>query len=336
MLERTLLALGWTTVAGLGLVAAARLIAHDATFELVALNSFTPWLFLPVWLVLLGAVLTRRQALGAIAAALALAHLSWVLPGSLYAAPPPDPAHRVPVRLMTANLLAVNDRPDELVCELLEADPDVLVVQELSPRWLGAFEDAGLFERYPHSIHRVRTDSFGAGLLSKWPLVDAELVDLGGVPMPRATVMVDGRPLRVYGVHPLPPRTREYTAQWERQLAWLHEELSRETWPLVAAGDFNTTSHSRWYRTLTAGRLRGAHEDRGRGSATTWPNGLFPLPAIRLDHVLLSPEVACVAIHEGRGAGSDHRPVVVDLRIGDDLRHLRHPARGVDLRSPRR
>ena len=64
-----------------------------------------------------------------------------------------------------------------------------------------------------------------------------------------------------------------------------------------------------------ADRLRSAHVDRGRGYAITWPNGMFPLPPIRIDHALLSPEVECLAISEGIGTGSDHRPLVVDLRV---------------------
>ena len=58
-----------------------------------------------------------------------------------------------------------------------------------------------------------------------------------------------------------------------------------------------------------------AHDALGRGLATTWPNGLFPVPPLRLDHVLASADVVPVAVREGIGAGSDHRPVVVDVTI---------------------
>jgi endonuclease/exonuclease/phosphatase (EEP) superfamily protein YafD len=44
---------------------------------------------------------------------------------------------------------------------------------------------------------------------------------------------------------------------------------------------------------------------------------MFPLPPVRLDHVLLSPELGCTAVREGEGRGSDHRPVIADLVLLD-------------------
>jgi endonuclease/exonuclease/phosphatase (EEP) superfamily protein YafD len=69
------------------------------------------------------------------------------------------------------------------------------------------------------------------------------------------------------------------------------------------------------YRQLTADRLRSAHDDRGRGWVSTWPNGQVWLPPVRIDQVFVSPEVECVRIVEGEGRGSDHKPVIVDVRI---------------------
>lgn len=83
------------------------------------------------------------------------------------------------------------------------------------------------------------------------------------------------------------------------------------------AAHFNATPHTRWYQRLQTERLRGAHEDRRRGLATTWPNGRAPVPPIRLDHVLVSPEVSVLDVREGVGEGSDHRPVIVDLTLAE-------------------
>jgi endonuclease/exonuclease/phosphatase (EEP) superfamily protein YafD len=80
-------------------------------------------------------------------------------------------------------------------------------------------------------------------------------------------------------------------------------------------GDFNATQHSRVYEQLMSGHFRSAHEDRGRGYATTWPNGLRPVPPIRIDQALMSPQVECVSIVEGTGLGSDHKPLILELRV---------------------
>jgi endonuclease/exonuclease/phosphatase (EEP) superfamily protein YafD len=66
---------------------------------------------------------------------------------------------------------------------------------------------------------------------------------------------------------------------------------------------------------LTESGLRSAHDDRGRGYATTWPNGQNLCPPIRIDHALVSPEIEVESIREGRGRGSDHKPLILDVHI---------------------
>ena len=91
--------------------------------------------------------------------------------------------------------------------------------------------------------------------------------------------------------------------------------IESQTGPLVVFGDFNATQHSKVYRELTSGRLRSAHRDRGRGYAVSWPNGKYPAPPIRIDQSLLSEEIECLQIREGEGRGSDHKPLIFDVRI---------------------
>ena len=79
-------------------------------------------------------------------------------------------------------------------------------------------------------------------------------------------------------------RRNPYFRFWRR----CQEVISELPRPLVVIGDFNATQFSAAYKQLTSGDLRGAHVDRGRGSAVTWPNGRSMIPPIRIDHALLS------------------------------------------------
>ena len=106
-------------------------------------------------------------------------------------------------------------------------------------------------------------------------------------------------------------RPNEYALYWQEIAPILAEQPE----PLVVIGDFNATQHSLLYEQLISGRLRSAHEDRGRGYATTWPNGKRPFPPIRIDQAFLSPQVECISIVEGVGPGSDHKPLILDLRV---------------------
>jgi endonuclease/exonuclease/phosphatase (EEP) superfamily protein YafD len=85
--------------------------------------------------------------------------------------------------------------------------------------------------------------------------------------------------------------------------------------PLIVAGYLNATSHAAAFERLVDIGLRDVHDHLGRGLATTWPNGVFSLPNLRLDHVLVTDELVPLAVREGIGEGSDHRPVIVDLAL---------------------
>jgi endonuclease/exonuclease/phosphatase family metal-dependent hydrolase len=138
---------------------------------------------------------------------------------------------------------------------------------------------------------------------------DIAAVDLLGVPMGVVTLEV-GRPIELLAVHTLPPRTAELAQEWQAQMRLLAD------WPCdILAGDLNATRHHPSYRRLLAAGLRDAHAEVGRASASTWPMRAFPLPPMRLDHVLVGDGIGVAAVWELPANGSDHAPVVADLRV---------------------
>ena len=313
-------------VTPLAAIATARLVAHDAAFPLIALNAFTTWLYLPAWGVAIFALASQRRALATAACALVVLHVAWVAPGAVGAAAlPPRAEGAPPLRVMTANLLAPNRDTDRTVRQILDTRPDVLVVEELTPEWLDALASGGVTDLLPFGYVVPRDDCFGIGILSRHPLTGRDVIDLDGVPLLRATVDVGGGAVTVLAVHTLPPRTSEYARVWDHQMTVLAGLVERERGAVVVLGDLNATAQARNYQRLVRGRLRGAHEDRGRGLATTWPNGLFPLPPIRLDHVLVSRELAVRDVRELAPNGSDHVPVVADLAVLPERAPARSP-----------
>jgi endonuclease/exonuclease/phosphatase (EEP) superfamily protein YafD len=313
-LGRLLHGLGWLCVGPLALVATLRLVAHDATLELVALNAVSQWLYLPAWLVLVPAWLWRRRALAAVATAVVLLHIAWIDPRGLVAASEPAAAARAArFRVMSANLLMVNRDTEGIVAEVLGASPDLLLVQELSPHWAARFERDDLWRALPHRSAVAREDSFGIGIYSRSPLSAQEL-DLFGLPAYRAEVqLAGGRSLRVFNVHTLPPRRPDYLQTWHDMMAEIERLIRREQGAVLLGGDLNATPHTAWFQRLLRLGLRSAHEERGRALASTWPNGLMPFPPIRLDHFLVSNEVLVLDVREGEGRGSDHRPIIGDF-----------------------
>jgi endonuclease/exonuclease/phosphatase (EEP) superfamily protein YafD len=306
--------IGWLIALPLLAVALLRLIAHDATFPLIVLNAITQWLYLPAWPVLVLAWWLRRRGLVACAAAVAALQLAWMAPGALFAEPAPA-TRGARLCVMSTNVLMVNEDTTGIVAEVEAARPDVLLVQELTSHWAAAFDTPALRQRLPHRMVIPQEDSFGIAVYSRLPFADSEVLWFDGLPAIRVDVTLGGQQVRILNVHTLPPRTHRYTERWNVMMEQLLGIVRGERGALILGGDLNATPHAAWYGRLLATGLRGAHESRGRGLASTWPNGRMSYPPIRLDHLLVSRELAVLGVREGEGRGSDHRPIVVDLAL---------------------
>jgi endonuclease/exonuclease/phosphatase (EEP) superfamily protein YafD len=217
------------------------------------------------------------------------------------------------LRVASANLLVVNETPEVLAAELLSLDADVYFLQELSADWDAAFERLGFWRRYPFNRRIDGEDAFGAAIASRIPVRDLEVFWSADLPQLRGVLRVDDRDVELLSIHLLPPRTRDYTITYHKGADAL-VDIVRRFGPrsFIVAGDFNSTPDSDF-----ATRMRDLADDAweagGRGFGFTWPNGMFPCPPIRLDHVFLSHDLGVLGVRVGDGAGSDHRPVVADV-----------------------
>lgn len=112
--------------------------------------------------------------------------------------------------------------------------------------------------------------------------------------------------------------TRVRDRESERAAGWAARRSLRL--PLLVAGDFNLPVESSIYRRYWGG-FRNAFEERGVGFGHTKVEGR--LIRARIDHVLFRPgsfEVVFAGV--GPDIGSDHRPVVADLRFTENLDRL--------------
>lgn len=294
-------------------LAALRLVPLEESFPLVAVEAESGWLLLPAWIALGWAVLRRSRGV-AVAAALPVIVHAFLLVTAASGDLPATPRDGARIRVVAANVLAWNDRAEELARELAGTRADVMTITELTPEWVRVLEREGVLEQFPHRVVVPRDDCFGVALLSRAPIVEHDVADLGGVPTITAVLALDAQRVRVSAVHTLPPLERAYTAVWRAQMIALRARIGPRE-PTIVAGDLNASPFTRSYRALLGAGLRGAHESVGRGLAPTWPNGLMPFPPMRLDHILVTHDIDVVDAREGVGAGSDHRPVIADLVV---------------------
>jgi endonuclease/exonuclease/phosphatase (EEP) superfamily protein YafD len=312
----------WFLAVSLSAVAVLRIFWHDGCLPLIWLNAFTRYLYLPAYLCAAWAAWQRRWWLLGISATVIGFHVVMLAPDFMrdgrFDRPSGAPASgdntSPTLRIFFANVNGSNEQFESLLNEIANANPDVIVLVEFAWPWHVAFKSAPVMAPYVHGSGMLRSHVGTVNVFSKLPILSESQEWIAGRAIHAVTVVdFRGQPLRIIGLHaprPIGLRQDSYCEYWNDALP----RLTAASGPTVIVGDFNATEHSRVYAQITADRFRSAHDDRGRGHASTWPNRQVWLPPIRIDQAFISPEVVCVGISEGVGRGSDHKPLILDVR----------------------
>ncbi len=222
-----------------------------------------------------------------------------------------------------SNVLSSNQNVDAILADVLQDDPDVLVILELTS---GQAEEIDQRTRpnYPHSI--VRPDdwgNFGIGLYSKHPFDFSEVFQLNEkIDSIEARITVDKHRYRIIGTHPLPPvRATGFASRNEhlRQLAHRlgHKKNHLENLPTIVVGDLNVTPWSPCFAYIVNPFTTLRRATIGFDVTPTWyVLPIFPLGLV-LDHALISDDLVCTDKRIGGPTGSDHRSVTVTIAPRD-------------------
>jgi endonuclease/exonuclease/phosphatase family metal-dependent hydrolase len=240
-------------------------------------------------------------------------------------------------RLMTYNVhrcVGVDRKLDvsRIAAVIAEHEPDIVCLQELDVgRARTGFVDQArsIADQLAMSYHfhpamRVEAELYGDAILTHLPerlIRSGPLPTVRGVPglEPRgalwAAIEIDGATLNVFNTHlGLVPREQRLQAAALVGDQWLGSPDC--TGPTLLTGDFNATSLTRPYQTLTR-KLADCQRSLGlKPSVKTFPSSF---PAIRIDHCFTSPEVVVTAVKAPFSPlarmASDHLPLIVDFDI---------------------
>lgn len=231
------------------------------------------------------------------------------------------PGTRQRVRLATANLWASTADVAPIAEELVRMEPDVLVLQEVTPRHLRRLGELGVFDQYPNNVVMPDRGSGGLGVWSRWELADVEWFNEADELQVRGWVVLPlGGRFRLIGVHapaPVPSKADRWRSWFSGMARECAREIASHDRPVIFAGDFNATVDHRRLRLLLRAGLRDAGLAKRKGWRMTWTFKGGWLPALfRIDHVLVSQGASVEAYEVGHGVGSDHRPVFVELMVG--------------------
>jgi endonuclease/exonuclease/phosphatase (EEP) superfamily protein YafD len=228
----------------------------------------------------------------------------------------PSVAQRPAVRLklMLANVLYGNSGYRKLLDQIADEQPDVVVLQEFTVRWLAGTESLKI--TYPYSFVRERPRGAGIAVFSRHPM--SETVAIRFDASERAGVFtrldVEGTSITLLTIHPSTPMTGEKFAQRNSQLVQSAARIRMTKGPRILLGDLNTSIFSPYFKDLV--RDSGMRDARlGFGLLNSWPHPLPEFLRIPIDHCLVSSGVEVVGIKTGKGFGSDHLPLVVELAV---------------------
>jgi endonuclease/exonuclease/phosphatase (EEP) superfamily protein YafD len=253
------------------------------------------------------------------AGVLVAAHLAFILPELVASEPVPSAARAAPhLRIFSGNVFVSNDNVRGYAEEIRQARPDIVVLQESTPAFLGALDATGVLGDLPHRVVVSRSDPFAAAVISRWPLREDDVVAVRGRPvLIRMTVDAGSvpAPVRLFAFHSVGP-VSGLRQEWIEDLHALGRAVSAEKRPVLVAGDFNATWGNRAFRSLLDRGLTDAAAARGNALQMTWPRNVRIIPpALRIDHILTTDGLAVTHIVTGTGSGSDHRPLVADVAV---------------------
>jgi endonuclease/exonuclease/phosphatase (EEP) superfamily protein YafD len=257
-----------------------------------------------------------RRTLGrgrALAVGLGAAAVINAVPLARYAAPSSSFAASIEPAPAMLSVLSVNVRwSNDTYARLLDlidkANPDAVVVVELTPAWRHGL--APLDARYPYRRLAPHRDAYGVGLWSRYPFERSAEAALESATAVDARLETPAGLVRLVGVHLRSPTTRAQAAERNRQ----YRELTRLTTsndiePLVIVGDFNTTPYSPVFSDwLAASQLSDVHA----GLDITWPTYL-PVLGIPIDHCVVNAKIEAASFRRLPAFGSDHYPILCRL-----------------------
>ncbi|WGM31616.1 endonuclease/exonuclease/phosphatase family protein [Brevundimonas sp. NIBR11] len=215
---------------------------------------------------------------------------------------------------------------------IAELEPDIVCLQELDvgrARTGGVDQAKTIAQRLSmavrfHPAMRIEAEEYGDAILTPHP---ERLVRVGALPTVRGIpgleprgalwvkVEIDGVEINVLTTHlGLVPREQRLQAAALIGKDWMgHRDCSG---PTLLAGDFNATSLTRPYQTLTRNHADCQRQLGLRPTLKTFPSGF---PAIRIDHVFVSPHIRVTKVAAPFSPlsrmASDHLPLVVDFEI---------------------
>ena len=211
------------------------------------------------------------------------------------------------IRVLTHNLWARNTDPADTAQAIVDAKPDIVMLQEVDGSFTPMLAALGEYFGYATEC----PPGCDLAIFSRWPIADSDYFlkdakgDPFGPPLLWARIIgPDGYALTAVTLHYPWPTSRDQVVR-RRDVARALVRIDRG--PLIVAGDMNLTP---WAAAMREQDRAFAPLVRMTRALPSWPRA-FPL--LPIDQLYAGPDWALVSARALPPTGSDHRPLLVTL-----------------------
>jgi len=190
------------------------------------------------------------------------------------------------VEIVHFNMASSDDDLATSVGTILEADADLISVQDVTPEWKYLLNET-LGKKYPYYSSIERLDPFGLAVFSKYPFIELDTFMSGEIPNFLGKIEVNHKELQFIAAHTTPPL---YTSAYETMKQQMNDfaaKASEIKEPLLIMGNFHAPP---WWSEVQQLRSQGELED-SRISASIGISDIFQSPT---DYILFSNDLTCV------------------------------------------
>jgi len=215
------------------------------------------------------------------------------------------------IRVLSANVLQENRDAASLIELIHQEQPDVVVLLEVNQRW--ADDLRPLKDQFAYQLLHPLENKYGIAFYTNLKVKSAEIHGIVRAEIPSIDVTVNlpsGHPVRIFAVHPNPPRPGEDTTKRDAELVLVGREVRNDP-TVIVMGDLNDVG---WSRTTNLFQeVSGLLDPRkGRGLYPTF-NAKSRIWRYPLDYLFHSDDFRLVELRTLPNIGSDHFPLLVEL-----------------------
>lgn len=223
-----------------------------------------------------------------------------------------EEASKPNVKILLSNILTSNTNYKGVVNIIKKENPDIVALQEVNNIWLENIKSIKKY--YPYYKEVPQSGNFGLSIYSKIPISNVKVVEWGFVPVILFETRLNKKKVKVACIHTTPPFKQVIFNNRNNQLKTLAKWAKEDNTPSIVIGDLNITVFSPIFQqfendsSLISSR-------KWHGLNPSWPSFLHSFLRVPIDYILHSKDFETVNIKILEDIGSDHLPVVVELKL---------------------